>query len=192
MIGNKQKKGLASSLTGFTLIEVIVSIAIFSVIILASTGIFKLVIDAQRKEISTQNVEESLKYFSEVTAKEIRAAQKSDGSTGSCGIPTGQIYVVTNNTLGDLLAFKNYYGDCVSYALQPDTANGRRFTVSRGSASGFISPGKIIMDSLHFYLTTGTSTQALVTTSLTAHAVSGPNNITTMTIQTSISSRYYK
>lgn len=188
MIGVRKKILSPASLAGFTLIEIIVSVAIFSVIILTSTGIFKLVIDAQRKEISTQNVEESLKYFLEVTAKEIRAAQKSDDS---CGVAAGQIFGAGTNILGDTLSFKNYYGQCVNYSLQADTVSGGRFQVQRDSASGFISPAKIMIDTLHFS-TAGTSTQPIVTINLRAHADSGPGAITTMTLQTSISSRYYK
>jgi len=67
MTGNKSDRG-------FTLIEVIVSVALFSVIILGATQIFSLVIDSQRSAIATQNVKESLKYFLEVTAKEMRMA----------------------------------------------------------------------------------------------------------------------
>jgi len=68
MIGNKQP--------AFSLIEVVVSVALFSAVILSATGIFKMVIDSQRGAMAAQNVQESLKFFLEVTGKEIRMARK--------------------------------------------------------------------------------------------------------------------
>lgn len=193
MTGVRQKRLFPRTEAGFTLMEVIVSVALFSVIILTATGIFKLVIDAQRKEIATQNVEESLKYFLEVLAKEIRTAQKSVG--GSCGVPDGEIFTVGANSLGDVLSFQNFYEECVVYSLEADAVSAGRFKIQRDSDRGFISPAKIVIDSLNFYLTSGTSTQPTVTINLSAQAASGPSSytaVTALTIQTSATSRLYK
>lgn len=192
MTGNRQsnKSRLASpqaKRAGFTLMEVMVSLAIFTVIILSATGIFKLVIDAQRKEISTQNVEESLKYFLEVVAKEMRSAQPGDGNCG----PAGQVFVATHNVYGDQLSFENFYGQCVKYAVQLDAAGNKRFYVLRGSQQDFISPAKVTIDSLRFYLSSGTSTQPMVTINIQAHASSGSSGITALGIQTTIVARVY-
>jgi prepilin-type N-terminal cleavage/methylation domain-containing protein len=180
---------------GFTLIEVMVSVTIFSVIILSVTGIFKLAIDGQRSAIATQNVQESLKYFLEVTAKEIRMAQKTESNV--CPeVPNGTIFKVNIQTTGDILYFKNYYGECVSYTLEKDGGNWRFFISRRNglrTKSGFISPAKIRINDLHFILSgSASTTQPMVTINLNASASGESQFQSDMTLQTSVTSRYYK
>lgn len=192
MIGAKFK-------SAFSLIEVMVSVALFSVIILTATQIFKLSIDSQRSALAAQNVQESLKYFLEVTGKEIRTAQKNNGICN--GIASDEIFVVTAATppaVGDTLYFKNYHDQCVTYYLSPDlvATTTQRFTITRSSAldssSDFISPSQISLDSLHFVLNASTSTQPVVTINLQAHALKEAQFNSSLTVQTSITSRYYK
>jgi len=179
---------------GFTLIEVMVSVSLFAVIILSVTSIFKMAIDGQRNAIATQNVQESLKYFLEVTAKEIRMAQKNEGVCPS--IPNDEIFLVSESAFGDVLYFKNYYGECVNYDLAADGDN-LRFRISRGNGSAapadFISPAKIRINELHFVLNNSASTtQQMVTINLNANALESAEYKSDMTLQTTIASRYYK
>lgn len=188
------KKKLLCLQPGFTLMEVLVSVALFSVIILSVTSIFKMAIDGQRNAIATQNVQESLKYFLEVTAKEIRMAQKNEGACG--GIPDDEIFAVSTGPLSDILYFKNYYGECVRYYLAADGDN-LRFRISRGNGptppSDFISPSKIRINELHFVVnSTASSSQPMVTINLNANSLESAQFKSDMTLQTSISSRYYK
>jgi len=174
---------------GFSLIEVIVSVALFSVIILSATQIFKMVVDNQRNALAAQNVQESLKYFFEVTGKEMRMAQKNNGVCP--GIPADKIFVITTGVAGQKLIFKNYYNQCVTYVLAAD-GDSQRFQVTRNTATGFISPQKIKIDNLYFVLSESDYTQPLLTMNLKAHALNAPQYKSDMTIQTSITSRYYK
>jgi len=188
MTGNKFLKD------GFSLIEVIVSVALFAIIILATTQIFKMVVDGQRGAIAAQNVEESLKYFSEVTGKEIRMAQKnSDGACSSLGIDPTKVFKYTYiSTSSDSLSFKNHYGQCVTYKINVDGNNIQRFSIQRGPSADWITPAKISVDSLHFIVSESTSTQPLVTLNLQAHALNQAQFHAAMTLQTSIAVRYYK
>lgn len=179
---------------GFTLIEVMVSVSLFAVIILSVTGIFKMAIDAQRNAIATQNVQESLKYFLEVTAKEIRMAQKNNGVCD--GIPDNEIFKIISQSPSDVLYFKNYYGECVRYYLAADGDN-RRFKISRGTGASaltdYVSPSKIRINELHFVLNnTASAAQQMVTINLSANALDSAQYKSEMTLQTSITSRYYK
>lgn len=182
---------------GFTLIELIVSVAIFSVIMLTATQIFQMVINSQRSSLATQNVQESLRYFLEVIGKEIRMAQKNDGTCP--GIPTTEIFVVGTDGQGNsTLNFLNYYGQCVTYYLAPDptTSTTERFEISRVTngitQADFISPAQITIDHLKFILNESSSTQPIITANLQAHALNEGKYQSTMTIQTSWVSRYYK
>lgn len=182
MIGNRKKSGMS-------LIEVVVSVVLFTVIIMSATEIFKLVIDGQRSSIASQNVQESLKYFLEVMGKEIRMAQKSNGFCS--GIPSTQVFATSTGLLGEVLMFRNYHGECVSYSLQPDGTN-QRFQITRGSNVGFISPAKIRIEDLHFLAANATSSQPSVTVNLRAWALGEEKFKSEMTIQTTLTSRYYK
>ncbi len=183
-------KKYSSQLAAFSLIEVLVSVSLFSVIILSTTQIFKMVIDSQRSAIATQNVQESLKYFLEVIGKEIRMAQKNEGVC--LGIPDDEIYAVGSNAYGSTLSFKNYYQECVTYYLW-QSGEEQRFVITRGAVSDYISPVKIRIDKLAFVLSGGSSlTQPAVTLSLKAHALKQGEFQSEMDLQTTITSRYYK
>jgi len=186
MIGNSQLKPKQA----FSLIEVIISVTIFSVIIMSTTNIFRLIIDAQRSAIASQNVQESLKYFLEVTGKEIRMAKRSDGS---CGVSPGDVYRLVDSPAGDALSFKNYYDECVIYSIASSTDNTiKRFRISRNAVADFISPEQINIDRLDFVLDQDASSQPLVTINLKAHSITTRQINSEMTLQTSLSSRYYK
>lgn len=180
---------------GFTLFEVIVSVALFSIIILSATNIFKLAIDGQRSAIASQNVQESLKYFLEVTAKEMRMAQKNKNVCPGLGDET--IFTLGGSGDRTTLSFKNYYGECVTYSLAPDGDNWR-FQVSRQlglsqAQVGFISPAKIRMNTLHFSINDMEPfMQPMVTINFNANALGSAQFQSNMTLQTSITSRYYK
>ncbi len=174
---------------GFSLIEILVSTALFVIILTAAMNIFKIVIESQRTAIATQNVEESLKYFLEVTSKEIRMAKRNNNLC-YLGLGPTDIYKQSNNTLGDTLAFRNYHDECVLYSLV-STGGVNRFMISRdGVINYYITPAKITIDELNFVV--GSSPQPTVTVELVAHALDRNTNESTMRIQTTLSSRYYK
>lgn len=179
---------------GFTLIEVLISTALFVVIITMAMNVFKLVIQSQQSAIATQNVEESLKYFLEVTSKEIRMAKRNTG--GLCGLPAADVYKVESTINGDRLIFKNYHGQCVSYELAKMADGTNRFMIVRdGQVNYYITPAKINVDELHFSVRPESDqlgSQPTVTMELVAHALGQNISKSTMRIQTTLSSRYYK
>ena len=178
-----------NSKLGFSLIEVIISVSLFSVMILSATSIFKMVIDSQRSALATQNVQESLKFFLEVTAKEMRMAKKNEGVCP--GLAADDIYFVSTENGYDTLSFRSYYGECIKYSLAPD--NGvMRFKVTRDANYGFISPIKINIDHLDFVFASSPTIQPMVTLNIQAHAIGVNLDQSRMTLQTSITSRYYK
>lgn len=195
MIGNSRLAKIKSRSVqpAFTLAEILISVAIFSVIMLAATTLFKLAIDGQRSAVASQNVQESVKYFMEVIAKEIRMAQRDNGVCVS--VPDDHIYAVSLVSGYHSLSFKNYYNQCVRYTLDPLT--GRLFVTRSGNdntISGYISPAKIEVSDLNFVLRDDESvTQPFVTVSLKARSRLGDRGEgAAVYIQTSVSSRYYK
>lgn len=180
------KKNLKKN--GFSLIEVLVSTALFVIIITGALSIFKLVIESQRSALATQNVEEGLKYFLEVTSKEIRMAKRNNGK---CSLPNGAIYEASSNTNGDTLTFRNYHDECVTYSLEETTDGIKRFMIVRDGVTGYyITPAKINISELGFMVSG--DEQPTVTMKLSAYALGKNINKSTMRIQTTLNSRYYK
>lgn len=206
MIGDKIRnkikvkiRGKVEEKSGFTLVEVLVSVVLFTMIILSVTNIFKMAIDAQRNAIATQNVQESLKYFFEVTGKEMRMALKNKNDGRCLDIPVGSVYKVESSTNGDELFFRNYYNECVTYFLEKDYNDSMRFAIKREAPGltrvDFISPEKININSIRFVVKTRGYTpesQPMVTMSFNASSFGDSKISADMTVQTSITSRYYK
>lgn len=70
---------------GFTLIEMIVAMAIFSVLIISITGIFISVVKAQRLALAQNSIQESGRYILESITKEIRMGEQVS-ETGATNI----------------------------------------------------------------------------------------------------------
>jgi len=171
---------------GVTLLEMLVAVALFSVTILSATQIFKMVIEGQRNAIAAQNVQESMRYAFETMAKEIRMAQKDDGSCAAAG------HVYSTNVDNSELYFINYHGDCVAYYLEYD-GDIPRLKVDRGLASAFVTPDEIKVSNLEFIVDDNVSAiQSIVTIKMDIEAVGKEMHKQTMKIQTTISSRYYE
>lgn len=79
---------------GFTLIELIVVMAIFLFVTGAAIGIFFSIISSQKKIFSEQQIINQISYVQEYMSKALRAA-KTDAD-GVC-IPSGYIYLLTHN-----------------------------------------------------------------------------------------------
>lgn len=71
---------------GFTLVELLVAITLFSVVSLTIAGIFSMVLKSQRKAMSIGDVQEAGRYLLESMAKEIRMSTVNTGT--SSGVTT--------------------------------------------------------------------------------------------------------
>ena len=177
---------------GISLIELVVSVTLFSVLILSATGIFKTVIDGQRNSISAQNVQENIRYAMEKMSKEIRMAQGSDQECDSGA--TNKVFNTAND--GSELYFKNKDGKCVTYYLE----NGRlKIIVGLNSSaiSDFITPTKIQVSNLKFFvdddlISDFKTKQPYVTMMMDVKAIGQAINQQKMKIQMTVSSRYYE
>jgi len=184
-----KKSNYRHSNSGNTLIEVIVSTALFVMIMLSVTQIFKMMLDYQRQAIATQNVQENLKYFFEVISKEMRTAKRAGG--GCAHLPANVRFALDVNPYGDVLYLKNYHNQCVTYSLAED--NGVvRFRVQRGGVADYLSPAKIEISDLHFIVSEESDEQAFITVNMGAHSVGREADYSQMYLQTSITSRYYR
>ncbi len=82
---------------GFTLTELLVSIAVFSLVVAAASGLFSAAAKAQRRSLENQKVLDNGRYVLETISKAIRMSeiQTSDGSL----LPSLEIEHATKGTV---------------------------------------------------------------------------------------------
>lgn len=91
---------------GFTIIELLVAVALFTLIIGATVGMFVAAIRTQAKVLATQKVLDETSYVMEYMSRTIRMAKKD--VTGDC------LYTAGNNYEGGTayIKFLNYHDEC--------------------------------------------------------------------------------
>ncbi|HNW55662.1 MAG TPA: type II secretion system protein [bacterium] len=180
MRGGQQNK------KAFTLIETMVSVAIFAILIVSATNIFLSIIRSQRNTLSAKNAQESISYVLESMAKEIRMAKIDDGSC----ITAGKVYQVEND--GKKMKFRNYQNICVTYELEESS---QRMMITRGDGhTAFMTPANIAISQLSFVIRHEDikKEQPIVTIRFTFDYFNNEAGRQSMQIQTSISSRSYE
>ncbi len=99
-------------LTGFTLIEIMGSVVIFSVIVLIVTGIFISILRVQRVVLATQEILDQASYALEYMSRAMRMAKKD--LTGVCLSDSGLNYELTSTGV----KFIDYDNNCTEYYLE--------------------------------------------------------------------------
>jgi Tfp pilus assembly protein PilE len=174
------------SQTGVTILELMISVALFSLVIILASDIFRSVINSQREAIASQNIQENMRYSFEKLSKEIRMAQKD--KTNFC-IPVGSNIYWTNGSK-DRLVFLNYQNKCVCYFL-----NNGQFMVSDQTCSGGLplTPQKIVVSKLNFAVTdSATGAQGFVAMKMHVNVFLAGRINESVDLQTGLSSRVYK
>ena len=192
-------KKIKSNKRGATLVELLVSVAIFSVIILSATQIFKMVVEGQRSAISSDNIQSNMRYILEIISKEMRMAERiDDGCDNVFGVTsTNRVYNKTSNELGEAFYFKNKDEECTIYYLEEDENNIQRLKIQRGENIGYLTSNDVQIKNLNFLINDNKiignkSVQPSVTISMDIVSVGKEIHLATTTIQTTISSRYYE
>lgn len=191
MTGDNIRRRLLKNEKGVSLLELIVAMTIFTVLILAATQIFKMVVNGQRGSISAQNTQENMRYAMEKMSKEIRMARISNSEC--YGLAINKIFNIFNTADGNTeLYFKNKNGDCVIYYLENN-----RLKIAAGATADFITPVKISVSGLKFFVADDLinafhSQQPYVTMVMDIKAIGPALHKQEMKIQTTVSSRYYE
>lgn len=96
---------------GFTLIELMVAVTIFSLLVAASSGIFISSLRSQRQGLATQEVLNQTSYLMEYMSKALRMAKKD--LLGTCTGTAKLNYTFENQCI----KFQNYQGSCQQFCL---------------------------------------------------------------------------
>lgn len=105
----------------FTIVELLVALAIFSLIVGSASGIFVSAIRAQRKALAQQELLDQTSYLMEYISRSVRMARK-ELSAPDCLSEHGLNYATTSSRVisgktysGLGLRFRNYQGICQEF-----------------------------------------------------------------------------
>jgi prepilin-type N-terminal cleavage/methylation domain-containing protein len=110
---------------GFTLIEILVAVAVFSLVIASISGIFVSVLQSQRKALASQALIDGISYNLEYISRALRMARKQTIDLPACLSQSGLNYEITQGGQG--IKFLNYQGICYEFYL-----NGTRLFQNKG------------------------------------------------------------
>lgn len=96
---------------GFTLIEMVVSVAIFTLLVGATASVFLSSIKNQKQGLATQEVLDQTSYLMEYMSRSLRMAKKD--MAGNC-VGTAKLNFAFE---GQCLKFLNYNGNCQQFCL---------------------------------------------------------------------------
>lgn len=164
---------------GFTLIEMLVSMMCFSIVIVVITSVFVSSVKSQQTAKDLQNIQDEVRYLMDFISRDIRMADRADGTCGVDNI--NHIYFVNAGNIQFLKTKPDHSTECITYIH--DNINGRIL-------KNFIpiNSDKIKITYLKFiqsYANINTD-QPRITIILKARALNSTNEIT---IQTTISTR---
>lgn len=111
---------------GFSLIEILVAIAIFSVIVGTAMGVFASAIKSQKRVLAQQELLDQTSYAMEYISRALRMARKD--ISGSCLTTVG----AGNNyeTDGNRIRFLNYLNKCQEFFFENNQIKERKSTDS--------------------------------------------------------------
>jgi len=189
-------KKIIKNKSGFSLLEMLVAVTVFSVTVVSSTQIFSMIVTGQRGSMAAANLQESMHYAFESIAKEIRGAVVSNGECSSLIAPepeaVNKVYNTTTNAEGDVLYFKNSNDVCTAYYLNNGTV-----TVVRGNNIAPTTSSKVTVSNLDFVMVDDSigafhSVQPRITMRLEVEADGKGITKQKMEMQSTISGRYYE
>lgn len=171
---------------GFTLFEMIVAVAVFSVAAIIGVGALLSISDAQEKSISLRAVQDNLNFALETMGKEIRT-----GSSFHCGVDINDFSTTPRDCSsgGPSFTFINNFVQTVTYRLVAG-----RFEKSTNGGLSFsaVTSSNITITRLTFYVrgaVAGDQLQPLMTTVLSGTSGTKEKLKSVINIQTTITQR---
>ncbi len=173
LLFNKKEK------SAFTLIEVLVSVAIFIVLILVVSRIYINVLRSQENVTGETYVQSDLEYFMQVASNNLRLAGIGDGVT--CSSTVGKFFSIATSSVSYIKD-----GKCLGFYLDGNTIKTNWHETYADQA---ITSDKTKVLALTFEAEDNISTgQPIITILVKAEPLDEPGNYTYM--QTSVSVNY--
>lgn len=162
---------------GYTLLELIVSVGIFSLVMLAVSSAYLSLIKLDRETRATSDILNNLSFAVDSVGREIRTGKDYD-----CTPSTSSLDICTS-TPGTSLSFVDSNGRTVVYSV---SSSRQIIQTVNGSVSELTDP-RISIDSLLFYVrgvgSTVDGTQPQVTISVQGSVTTSPGRTVSTTVQ---------
>jgi len=162
---------------GFSLIELMTTIMIFSVIMVSVGNIFAQVMKTQRRGFTGQLVQENVTFVLESMAREIRVSTIQGSPVGDCV-----------SSFANTLTISHPVNGTVTYAV-----SGNRIQRTQGGITAFLSSADVAFTRFNFcFLGSGPTDDKQVRVAILAHVESMPvaaANKFTVDVQTTVTSR---
>lgn len=142
-IGQKKKKIFKER--GFTLVEMMVAIAVFSIIIGAVSGLFISGLRGQRNALASQRLLDQTSYALEYMSRALRMAKKQTSDLPPCLSSSGLNYEIDNSHLRFINHLEN--DDCQEFFLEDD-----KLKQKKGGETFDLTSPKLEITSLNFSL----------------------------------------
>ena len=123
---------------GFTLIEILITITVFSIIITAALSLFGSAFRYQRESLAKAYLLNNASYITEYASRALRMAKKD--LSGSC-IGAGNNFATTT----DEIKFLNYNNECQRFFLEDSI-----FKVEKLGIVQTLSPSNLVVEDLDF------------------------------------------
>jgi len=120
----------------FTLIEIMVAVAIFAILLTTFTGFFLSAVQTQRKALASQELIDNVSYNLEYMSRAIRMARKD--MAGSC-LTTAK-YNYETNAERNKIRFLNYQNKCQEFFLDLEDSQLKEHKSIDNSAANFEAP----------------------------------------------------
>lgn len=170
MIGNNKK--------GFSLIEILVTITIFSIIMTAFLGLFSSAFKNQQKNLSVIQLLNNTSYISEYMSRALRMAKKD---LGAVCIGEKDNFEITAAGI----KFLNYQGECQEFFLENQTLK-----VSKDGIIHALTSASVEVENLNFEILGQTQIDFLqprISFALTLKTIKTP--VREIKLQTTVSQR---
>ncbi len=127
--------------TGFTMVELLVSISLFSLVITALFNLFNSALLSQEKSLNSIYLLDSASFLSERLSRSLRMARKD--VEGVCIAEKANF----EQTSSSNIKFLSHSGECWEFFLQDGV-----LMEKRGSSTQALSPDNITVQNLNFHL----------------------------------------
>lgn len=126
---------------GFTIIELLVAMTIFSIAVVSATSLFISSMKGQRNTITQQNLVENTRFVLEQMSRQIRMAQRLDSAVGPC--PANVFFSPSDSRI----LFIDYKGNCIGYGVSSN-----RIVMYSGGSFFDLTSNDIRVNSLYFFV----------------------------------------
>lgn len=156
---------------GFTLVEILITVAILTSVFSIVSSLFFSAVQSQRRSLALQDLLKEVSYAMEYMSRQLRMAQKSDAGVPCTGLPLKN-YATTSNSI----KFRSYQdtGECLEFSLIADRLKVTKEMGGLPLLEDFLTSENIIMESFNVVVIgddeEDPNTQPKITISLKARA----------------------